>query len=128
MKATGVPSWKIVLNGPASPCRKHSPARGEGVPGGEVVQFPEHRGAARVGAAGALAGVVGGPAGDVGQDVPAAVVDAEVTRRIRVARRFQVAEQPRGGCTARVPGAADRVTDADDWFGSWVLTAVACQF
>ena len=81
------------------------------------MQIPEHHGPACVGAGRALAGMIGGPAGNVGQDVPAAVIDAKVTRRVRVARRFQVAEQPRGGVTARVPDAADRATDAHDLAG-----------
>jgi hypothetical protein len=93
------------------------PARGEGVSGSEVVQLPEHHGPARVAAVRALAGMIGGLAGDIGQDVLAAVIDAEVARRIRAARRLQVAEQPRGGRAPRVSRAADRVTDADDLAG-----------
>ena len=84
------------------------------MPGREVVQLAEHHRPASVSAVRPLTGMIGGPAGNVGQNVPAAIIDAQITRRIRVPRRFQEAEQPRRERAARLASAADRVTDPHD--------------
>jgi hypothetical protein len=60
-------------------------ARGQPLPGGGHVQQPKHRAAAGVRAVRALAGMIDGPADDVTQDVPAAVIDAKAPRRMGVA-------------------------------------------
>lgn len=58
--------------------------------GGSLVQPTKHRAAACVRAVRALAGVVGRPARDVTQDVPAAVIDAKKARRIGITGGFQI--------------------------------------
>jgi hypothetical protein len=54
---------------------------------------------------------------NVGQDVPALLIDAEVARRVRVAHRFKVAKHARGEGTALVPLAANCVSGSDDLAG-----------
>jgi hypothetical protein len=87
---------------------------GQPVPGSGLVQQAEHRAAACICAVRALAGVIGGLAGDVTQDVPAAVIDARVARRIGVTGGFQVCQHPGGEPAASIPGTTDGVTDPDD--------------
>ena len=117
MKATGSPCQKMVLNGPGSPCSTQSRPGGEPVPGGGLMQQAEHRAAARICAVRTLAGVIGGLAGDVTQDVPAAVIDAQVARRIWITGGFQVCQHPGGEPAASIPGTMDGVADPDDFPG-----------
>jgi hypothetical protein len=90
------------------------PAGGQPVPGGGLVQQAEHRAAACICTVRALAGVIGGLAGDVTQDVPAAVIEAQVARRIGVTSGFQVYQHPGGEPAASIPGTMDGVTDPGD--------------
>ena len=67
MKATGSPSEKIVLNGPASPVQHAFAVGGKRVPSGQVVQLAEHRSPPRISAVPALAGMIRRLARNVGQ-------------------------------------------------------------
>jgi hypothetical protein len=58
--------------------------------------------------------MIGGLAGDVTQDVPAAVIDAQVARRIWITGGFQVRQHLGGELAASIPGTMDGVTDPDD--------------
>jgi len=51
---------------------------------------------------------------DVTQDVPAAVIDTQVARRIWVTGGFQVCQHLGGEPAASIPGTMDGVTDPDD--------------
>jgi hypothetical protein len=58
--------------------------------------------------------MAGGLAGDVTQDVPAAVIDAKIARRVGITGGFQVCQHPDGEPAASIPGTMDGVTDPDD--------------
>jgi len=58
--------------------------------------------------------VIGGLAGDVTQDVPAAVIDAKIARRVGITGGFQVCQHPGGEPAASIAGTMDGVTDPDD--------------
>ena len=75
------------------------------------MQQAEHCAAACICAVRALAGVIGGLAGDVTQDVPAAVIDAQVARRIWITGGFQVCQHLGGEPAASIPGTMDGGTD-----------------
>jgi hypothetical protein len=51
---------------------------------------------------------------DVAQDIPPAVIKAEVAGRVRVASGLQVRQDPRCEPAACVPGAVHCIADADD--------------
>jgi hypothetical protein len=87
------------------------------VPRGQVVQHAEHRSSSRISAVPPLAGMIRRLARNVGQDVPAVLIDAKVAGRVRVARRFKVTKQARGEGTAPVPRAANCVSGSDDLAG-----------
>jgi hypothetical protein len=61
--------------------------------------------------------VIGRPARNVTQDVPAAVIDAKKARHIGVTGGFQVCQHPGGEAAASIPGAPDGITGPDDFPG-----------
>jgi len=117
MKATGSPVLKDGVERARVTVDHAFAASGQRMAGRDLVQAAQYRAAACVRAVRALAGVIGRPAGDVTQDVPAAVIDAKKARRIGVTGGFQIRQDPGGEPAASIPGATDGITDPDDFQG-----------
>jgi hypothetical protein len=101
-------------------------ARRQGVASSRLVQQTDHHAPACVSTCVRLARMIGGPAWDVGQDVPAVVINAQETRHIGVAIGFQVGKNQLSERAAGVPGTSDGVTDPDDFAG--VVSAAADNY
>jgi hypothetical protein len=85
---------------------------GQFMRGGRIVQTSQHLAPGRVRAGCTPAGMVGGPAGNEGEHVPAVIIDAQEARRMFIANGFQIGQHPDGEACA-VTCSTDRLTDPD---------------
>jgi hypothetical protein len=87
------------------------------MPGGRVMQPPQHPSGLPVRAGGSLAGMICRLTWDVGQDVAAMLVDAQVPRCVGKASRLEVAQQARDLLRAMPASAAHCLADPYDVLG-----------